>query len=176
MNQTKPSSSSGRVTPRDELLDQSSKGEEKTQIRKGDSEFVLQLPLGHHTLFLRSGGKTSKPLEVNITAAPVIHLLYPLPRDRVNVGTDIPFYSTIDPGISGYRIDFAGRGLHPERKFKENTFHTRFTGEGDLEWKVFGVDPNGTEIPPPYSNPLYLRYHPFAAPKLKPRPSTAARP
>lgn len=123
------------------------------------------LALGHHTFYLRNGLETSLPFEVQIWKAPLIHLLSPLPRDRVQVGEDIPFLWTFVPGVAGYRIELRGENTF-DKTLQENSFRIRFKKEDDVEWGIYGTDRDGYEIPPPYEYPLYIRERPLSAPKL----------
>ncbi|MBX3021595.1 MAG: hypothetical protein KF799_07955 [Bdellovibrionales bacterium] len=130
-------------------------------------EGKLELPVGQHRLYLREEGRTSPALNVQVWRAPVIHLLRPLPRNRAAVGEKVEFVWMQIPGVQEFRLVTKG-GSHPlDVKVKGNVTSATFAEPQDLEWSIYGRDAEGFDIPPLYSNPLFIRENPLAAPKLK---------
>ena len=135
-------------------------------VAGGRNDYLLELPLGRHQIFLRAEGLTSPGLSVEIWKAPSLHLLSPLPRDRMKLGADVNFVWMRAPEISGYQIHIHGQKQNLREESKQNTFTFRFDQEDDLEWSVEGRDSEGNVIPPNYSHPLFIRESPLEAPKL----------
>ncbi len=141
--------------------------EQSTALTAFETEHSLALPLGHHRLFLRRGDATSVALDIEVWPAPTIHLLMPLPRNRIQTETPTAFVWTRIPEVASFKFLLKGRSLNSEQPLQENSFSTKFGAEDDLEWSVQGVDKEGFVIPPRYSYPLYIREAPLAAPKLR---------
>lgn len=127
----------------------------------------IRLPLGRHQLFLRSGNRTSSALEVEVWKAPLLHLLSPLPRNRIKTEVPTAFLWMMAPGVSSYAISFHGQNQNIEKTSLENSYSATFGEEDDVLWSVEGLDADGFVIPPLYNYPLYIRETPLSAPKLK---------
>jgi len=152
-----------------ELLIQTIGGQEsRLQLAEGETHQTVTLPLGHHLLFLRAGNKTSQALNVEVWKAPILHLLAPLPRNRVKTGEPTQFVWMMAPGISRFDLSLKGQKHLAKESGTENTFSATFNDEDDLEWSVEGRDKDGFVIPPLYSYPLFIRETPLEAPKLMP--------
>lgn len=151
-----------------ELIRQTLGGpEESMPLTHDATEASLTLPLGHHSLYLRGDGMSSQPLEVEIWTAPLIHLIAPLPRNRVKMLDPVTFIWTWRPEVTSFHFRLKGAATDIEQSQIENTFTTHFNAEDDAEWRVEGEDKDGFLIPAPYSYPIYIREAPLAAPKLK---------
>jgi hypothetical protein len=139
-------------------------GQGEREIEIHGHEARLDLPLGQHKLYLREGGRSSTAMSVQVWRAPQIQLLRPLPRDRVRVGADTEFMWTRVPGIDKFNLDLDSFG---RREAGDNSLRVRFDHAGDGQWTVRGVDHDGYEIPPLYSDPIFVRENPLAAPRLR---------
>ncbi|MGZ3723941.1 MAG: hypothetical protein ACXVA9_13450, partial [Bdellovibrionales bacterium] len=136
-------------------------------LSEGAEDRELNLPVGRHQVFLRSGAKTSTALSVEVWKAPLLHLISPLPRNRVRTGSETSFVWMTAPGVVGYDFQVNGHAVNVHESREENTFATSFTDEDDAQWSVQGKDAEGFSIPSLYSYPLYIREAPLAAPKLR---------
>ncbi|MFT3724536.1 MAG: hypothetical protein QM773_13240 [Hyphomonadaceae bacterium] len=151
-------------------------------LPEGRQSYQADLPLGQHRLFLRQGLSSSAPLNLQVWRAPVLHLLRPLPRDRVSLDRDVAFLWTPLAGVSQFilRQDSGGAGGLKQTEVHDNSASTRFSSEEDLQWSVSAKDAEGFEIPPLYSYPLFVRENPLAPPKLRVpqlrRPASSPRP
>jgi hypothetical protein len=132
----------------------------------GQSEVQLQLPVGHHLAYLRSGERTSTPAEVEVWRAPVLHLIMPLPRNRLRTAEQNTFLWTRIPEVSSYELRVDGGQTHIHEKSAANSLNLKFSDEDDALWGVWGIDKQGYLIPPLYKYPVYMRHEPLAAPKL----------
>lgn len=151
-----------------QLVRQTLGGEEGVLPLNGESfETTVTLPLGHHSLYLRSEGKSSQALEVEIWTAPLIHLVSPLPRDRIKTSEPVTFVWTWRPEVANFHFHLKGAKSEIAQKQTDNTFTTQFEAEDTANWSVEGEDKDGFIIPAPYSYPIYIREAPLAAPHLK---------
>lgn len=139
-------------------------GQAERALEVNGTSTLLELPLGQHRLFLRAGaGQTSEALDVEVWRAPVVHLLQPLPRDRVELDREIKFGWLRPAAVKSYSLVVGERRVDDA----ESPTTLRFTEPTDVRWSVYGRDEDGFEIPPPYAYPLFIRERPLAAPKLK---------
>lgn len=151
-----------------QLVRQTVGGSEETMPLAGDAEqATITLPLGHHSLYLRGEKITSQPLDVEVWTAPIVHLIGPLPRNRVKTVDPVTFVWTWRPEVVNFHFRLKGSTTDIQQSQLENTFTTHFDAEDDAEWRVEGEDKDGFLIPAPYSYPIYIREAPLAAPKLK---------
>lgn len=129
----------------------------------------LQLEPGKYTLRLVNNGKVSEAKEIEVWQTPTLQLLSPFPRDRVNTNENVSFVWSYVPEAKEYKIimtDLA-TGKSVVQKVKDNFFQHSFQNEGNIQWKVIGLDAEGFEMPSAYSNQIFPRHEPFAAPRLK---------
>ena len=129
----------------------------------------LRLEVGKYTLRLSSKGKVSEAKEIEVWQTPTLQLLSPFPRDRVNTGQNISFVWSYLPEAKEYKLVFTDlkTGKILEQTSADNFYQYQFSSEGDVQWKVIGIDAEGFEMPSAYANEIYPRHEPFAAPKLK---------
>lgn len=129
----------------------------------------LNLAPGRYALRLVDKNKVSEVKEIEIWKAPSLHLLAPAPRDRLRTHEDVTLIWSFIPEAQSYKVVTTDlkSGKSEEKIVQENSLKTSFQQESDIQWKVIGIDANGFEIPPSYSNQFFLRHQPFAAPKLK---------
>jgi hypothetical protein len=129
----------------------------------------LALSPGKYTLRLLKDGKVSEAKEIEIWKAPTLQLLSPFPRDRVKTNEQISFIWTHIPEAQDFKfiITDLATGKITEKTVKEHYFQYGFSDEHDVEWKVIGMDRDGFEMPSAYSNQIFPRHEPLAAPKLK---------
>lgn len=144
-----------------------SQPEQVVELEAGETKYALSLPLGYHRLFLRADGATSAAMDIEVWTAPVLHLLSPLPRNRIKTETDTAFMWTWPPGVANFNFQLQGGRLNENYLAEKNALTTKFSEEDDVEWSVWAHDKEGYEIPPLYTYPLYIREQPLAAPKLK---------
>lgn len=130
------------------------------------SKMELRLPAGHHLAYLRSEGKTSEPVEVEVWRAPNLHLIMPLPRNRLRTGEMNTFLWTRMPEAVSYELRIDGLPASVAERLDTNSVSLKFSDEADAEWGVWARDKQGFLIPPLYKYPVYMRHEPFAAPKL----------
>jgi hypothetical protein len=135
-------------------------------LESGRREAELELDAGDHLIYLRKSGGTSAALPVQIWKAPLLHLISPLPRDRVRTGDDISFLWMRTKGVASYGFVLQGKRAKIEARPEINLHRLRFEDEDDARWSVWGKDADGFEIPPLYEYPIFIRHKPFAAPQL----------
>ncbi len=151
-----------------ELLIQSlGKPERTLPLQPGVQRGVADLALGQHRLYLREGARSSPPLDVQVWRAPVLHLLAPLPRNRVELGDAVSFVWQRLPDVPKFKLKVGGSKGTEAFDLDENSFAHEFQREDDVHWYVEGVDGDGFTIPPLYRYPLFVREKPFAPPKLR---------
>lgn len=135
-------------------------------LKEGQREMDLSLGWGDHRLYLRDGVNTSTALSLQIWKAPLLHLIAPLPRDRVRSDEVVSFLWTRPPGVATYEFKVEGKDLKIDDARNVNAHQVRFEGEHDVEWSVWGRDGEGFVVPPLYEYPLFIRRQPLAAPQL----------
>lgn len=135
-------------------------------LDQGSAKLEVRLPAGHHLAYLRSEGKTSEPVEVEVWRAPNLHLIMPLPRNRLRTGEQNTFLWTRMPEAVSYELRIDGLPVPVDEKLDTNSISLKFGEEADAEWGVWARDKQGFLIPPLYKYPIYMRHEPFAAPKL----------
>ncbi len=135
-------------------------------LREDQREMHLRMPLGHHLAYLRTKQNTSAPADMEIWRAPTLHLITPLPRNRLRTAEENQFRWTRIPEASGYEFHLDGTGLNMISPLETNSISLSFESESDAEWSVWAKDKQGYMIPPAYRYPVFLRHQPFAAPKL----------
>lgn len=151
-----------------ELILQTVGGREQAlPLAAGETHRTLILPVGRHQLFLRAGDRTSPGLSVEVWRAPVLHLLSPLPRNRVKTAEAMPFVWMRAPEITRYKFVVKGATTERHETREDNSLTAKFESEDDVEWSVEGIDRDGYVIPPLYSYPLFIRESPLEAPKLR---------
>lgn len=130
---------------------------------------LLELIPGKYTLRLVNNDQVSEAKEIEIWQTPNLQLITPFPRDRVYTNQSINFVWSYIPEAKEYKIYLTDHrtGKTVEQTVKDNYWQYTFSNEGDIEWKVVGLDSDGFEMPSNYSNELFPRFEPFAAPKLK---------
>ncbi len=139
------------------------------ELKSGQALVNLALSPGKYTLRLLKAGKVSEAKELEIWKAPTLHLLSPFPRDRVRTHEQVSFIWTYLPEAQDYRFVITNltTGEITKKSVKEHFFQYGFMDEDDVEWKVIGLDRDGFEMPAAYSNQIFPRHAPLAAPKLK---------
>ncbi len=128
---------------------------------------LVDLKPGHHRLYLRDEHRSSSSLDVQVWKAPIIHLISPLPRDRVEMNNEVPFVWQKHKLATKFRVKIHGERTRLTEDVSQNELTQKFEQEDDLQWFVEGFDADGFLIPPLYRNPLYIRENPFAPPRLK---------
>jgi ribosomal protein L12E/L44/L45/RPP1/RPP2 len=137
------------------------------RIAVNSTRYLADLSFGNHRLYLRSGTRSSEPLDVQVWRAPLIHLLAPLPRNRVEVGDTLRFLWQKPPEVAGFRLGISGAVTKVREEQQANEFTGKFSAEDDVQWSVEGIDRDGYAVPPLYRYPLFIRERPLPAPKLK---------
>lgn len=151
-----------------ELLIQSlGRPERVLKLAPGVQRGIADLGTGQHRLYLRHGALSSEPLDLQVWRAPVLHLLSPLPRNRVEIGEPVRFVWQRLPEVAKFKLKMNGRDGEKVFELKENSYPHEFAEEEDFQWYVEGVDPEGFVIPPLYRYPLFVREKPFAPPRLR---------
>ncbi len=136
-------------------------------LQPGVQRGVADLAIGQHRLYLRHGDRTSPPLDVQVWRAPVLHLLAPLPRNRVELGDKVSFVWQRLPEVQKFKLKLNGSKDNRTHELDQNTYALEFQTEDDVHWYVEGLDSEGFTIPPLYRYPLFVREKPFAPPKLR---------
>lgn len=150
-----------------ELVIQKSGAAEYTVPVSGN-QASLELPAGDYRVYPRaSGGQIGAPFEIQVWKAPSLHLITPLPRNRVRSEETTSFIWTRLPEASRYVLKVRDKSPVMEVKVPGNSGAIQFDEETDALWSVWGVDSQGYMIPPAYEYPIYIRHTPLAAPKLK---------
>lgn len=138
----------------------------------GENKKSLALVSGAHSLRLENSGMISKTIQVSVWQAPVIHLLSPLPRDRVRPGEEIPFSWNGTSLAKGYKLQFSDRpdfsNVISETAIEPAFVKLNLKREGPFHWRIIGLDDRGYEIPSLYSNPIYNYKDLLDAPIVKP--------
>src|SRR5690606_10917828 len=137
---------------------QKSNDENTVPLNLADSSKTLDLESGTHFFRLRNDNKSSKLLTIEINKSPSLHLYAPLPRDRVEIHKPIRFFWKQSEDLSKYRVE-----ISEDSEFKNilTTFetanaHWEYTPEklGRFYWHVVGIDHEGFEVAPAYSNEI----------------------
>lgn len=150
-----------------ELVVQTLGQNEKLISIGGRTQIDLDLPLGQHHIFLRGEQRVSPALTLEIWKAPLLHLVSPLPRNRVRLGDKTAFVWMTAPEVKSYSFILRGHTVDLKREVGENSYATKLETEDDAEWSIEGKDLQGFPIPPLYTYPIYIREAPLAAPKLR---------
>lgn len=133
-------------------------------------QISLDLDFGNHSIYLRSGKgadeRLSKPLPIEVWRAPVVHLVMPLPRDRLKINTNQDFFWARLPEASSYIFQAEGLRTKVMQKVLLTAHQSSFTEEDDVQWSVWAKDQEGFLIPPLYKYSLFIRAKPFAPPRL----------
>lgn len=134
-------------------------------VHSQQRKIKVKLPLGSYSLYLGQNNTRTKPIELQVWKAPVVQLVYPLPRNTMKSGAT-EFVWTPHQDIASYQLRL--KSVDKDWRFDSelNKTQQNITVEGDYQWSVWGVDQKGFSIPPAYSYPLFIRYNPFAPPKL----------
>lgn len=132
---------------------------------------ALTLGAGSHNFRLKSQDRTSKTLQLSIWKAPIIHLLSPLPRDRLSLSAGQTFSWVATDMAKEYRVQFSHdnkfSNLILDKKAAYSSQKISLDQEGDIYWKVEGIDELGYVIPPPYKNQIFNYQDLLDAPTLK---------
>lgn len=136
-------------------------------LRAGEHSHLADLSFGNHRLYLRKNGRTSEALDLQVWRAPLIHLLSPLPRNRVELGDNVRFLWQKSPEVEGFRLNISGAATKVKEERAVNEWNQTFSVEDDAQWFVEGVDRDGFAVPPLYRYPLFIRERPLPAPELK---------
>lgn len=138
----------------------------------GGSKKNLELVSGTHSLRLEKSGTISKTIQVSVWQAPVIHLLSPLPRDRVRPGEEIPFSWNGTGLAKRYKLQFSDKSdfstVISETDIESAYVKLNLKREGPFHWRIIGVDEVGYQIPSLYSNPIYNYKELLDAPVMRP--------
>ncbi len=132
---------------------------------------ALILGPGSHSFRLKTKDSTSKTLLLSVWKAPVIHLLSPLPRDRLSLSSNQLFSWVSTNMAKEYRVQLS---LDPnftnvvyDKKTSKPNQELVLVDEGNYYWRVEGIDDLGYVIPPPYKNQIYNYQDLLEAPTLK---------
>lgn len=139
------------------------------EIKPDQKSEDLQLEPGKYTLRLVNNGKVSEAKEIEVWQTPTLQLLSPFPRDRVNTNENVSFVWSYVPEAKEYKVIMTDitTGKSVTQTVKDNFFQHSFPAEGNIQWRVIGLDAEGFEMPSSYSNQIFPRHEPFAAPRLK---------
>lgn len=147
-------------------LQTSGAAEQVVALQTSQRSLRMMLPFGDHVAYLRSGNYSGEGLAFRVWRAPTLHLLMPLPRNRVRTDEMTFFMWTRVPEASRYVFKLKGDAHSLDEKLNANGFQNIFREEDDAEWGVWAVDREGFEIPPLYKYPIFIRHTPFEAPLL----------
>lgn len=152
---------------------------EHLPLSEGEREKTLPLWGGAYSFSLvksDQAGNTisSETLHLSILPAPKIRYTSPLPRERVIVkeNTDLAWFKL--PDIQRYRVevitppkqgDMATLYWSADVSQPSTTWQPQTTGR--YFWQVYGIDPDGFEIPPHYANEIFSVFNPLSAPRLR---------
>lgn len=141
--------------------------EQVVDLQPAQRSLKMFLGFGDHVAYLREGeSSSSEGLGVRVWRAPLLHLLLPLPRNRVRTEEMTFFMWTRVPEASRYEFRLKGARLDLREGSVGNGYQKVFAEEDDAEWGVWAVDREGFEIPPLYQYPIFIRHAPFEAPLL----------
>ena len=138
---------------------------EKIFVTRGQNQKAINLKHGDHRLFLKKGNQRSQVVSIQVWQAPKIHLVRPLPRDRV-LFKDTQFLWTPNEKSESYVLKIEGLAEEIKKETTSNELTVPFSEKGDAQWSVWGKDIEGFLIPPLYKNKIFIRKNPFSAPKL----------
>ncbi|OQW49393.1 MAG: hypothetical protein A4S09_11945 [Proteobacteria bacterium SG_bin7] len=137
----------------------------------GENKKNLELISGTHSLRLYKGATISKTVQISVWRAPVMHLLSPLPRDRVRPGEEIPFSWNGTRLAKKYKLQFSDKAdfssVISEMDIEPAFVKLNLKREGLFYWRIIGVDELGYQIPSLYSNPIYNYKDLLEAPIIK---------
>lgn len=150
-----------------QLIWQRPRAEEEAIDVAGVSEKNLAIPLGMNIFYLKDQNQVSESIRIEVWPAPVLHLLMPLPRNRLHTQLPQIFMWTILQDIQGYRFKISGERGTKEIETQNNSVLMTFDEEDDALWSVWAKDKNGVEIPPLYDYPVFIREAPLEAPRLR---------
>ena len=142
-------------------------GHHRTETFKSSHDVQLFEGLWHLTLKANDSESASLPIQVR--PAPALHLISPLPRDRVRPNDTVLFAWTAGPEVARYRLEIAPSPVFtgPIQKFEtESSFTHVSLAEGSYFWRVIGIDADGFEIPPLTAYPLFVTPKPLESPQL----------
>lgn len=143
----------------------------KEKIPVGSNNFTVALSEGTYAARLRSDKGISAWRTVEIWRAPVIHLVSPLPRDRMLIDELTKFIWTKPEGVFEGKIEISEDPQFLQKnkigQSRKNFLDSRSPASGKQYWRIIGVDQEGFEIPSPYSNPIYFEKELLQAPSTK---------
>ncbi len=121
------------------------------------------------TYYVRVAGQNELSLAktIEVRPAPIVHLISPLPRDRVPAGTDVSFKWLSRAQIDQFKLKLKNESDEKSFEAKGTSKNIRPSEVGQKHWEVIALDEDGFEIPPLYSNPIFITPRPLSAPKLK---------
>lgn len=145
----------------------SSPGEiEQSFTLAGDQQtFSTSLAVGEHRIILVADDKVSQPMNIQVWKAPIIHLVTPQPRNRVNPGR-VPFVWTANKNMKSYTLRVLSSTSHHDHSAVDNAVEPVLNQEGDMHWGIWAEDQEGFMVPPAYQYPLFIRSNLFEAPQL----------
>ncbi len=142
------------------------------KISGSERKKSIALSSGSHSLRLEKNGAISKTIQISVWEAPVVHLLSPLPRDRVRPGEEVSFSWNPTKLASNYKLQFSDKAdfsnIVSETPVDPSYVKLNLKREGAFHWRIIGVDDMGFLLPPLYSNPIYNYRDLLDAPIIKP--------
>lgn len=135
------------------------------ELKPGQQSVKIPLSIGEYRISIVNNGIVSQPLNFQVWKAPLIHLIEPQPRNRLNPG-NVRFVWTANKEMKSYNVRVLSSTSHQDYPVVDNTAETPMENEGDFRWGVWGEDQEGFMVPPAYHYPVFIRQELFDAPQL----------
>ncbi len=144
----------------------SSGGESSVSV-KNRNQYEGEYRQGTYLFKLKGEGGVSRTVARNFWDAPIIHLISPLPRDRVQSEKETLFIWNQVDGVENYRLVIQDMNDNVILKKESSRSSLRASlPEGEYKWKVIGIDSTGAEIPALYDYRIYSVVSPLEAPRI----------
>ncbi len=131
----------------------------------------LDLEPGTHFFRLKDEDVTSKLSIVEVNRAPTIHLYAPLPRDRTDQSKSFIFSWKPISQLARYRLEIAKdpefKSIYKHFETTHNYLEYKAEDIGRYYWHVVGIDKDGFEVTPTYSNEIIFVKDPLSAPEIE---------
>jgi hypothetical protein len=150
------------------IINSSRLNEEISISTESQRSFTYAFQKGVYSLRLLSKNKeSSEPFLLEVLEAPVIRYFSPLPRERILNSQTTDFVWSAVPLVEKYKLLVQNEKQTQKEKVLTTT-QTQMVIEDQrpLIWTIWGIDPEGFEIPPKYSYEIFPSHQLFGAPKI----------
>ncbi len=141
-------------------------------LNPGTSDFHSQFSLGNYLVKLNTASASTFARALYVWAAPKIHLVFPVARQRFKKEETVNFLWTRSDGVKDYEMQIATdiefKNIVKESKSSQLGSTVDGLPKGEYFWRVKGFDDSNFEIPELYKSVFYILEKPLEAPKLRP--------